>query len=243
MTCPDGVGAIDAAVVAKLRQTPLFDGLSEQDLAELLSAATAERFGNGHVLFQPGQIPDRLFVVLEGHVEVVTGDEASDQRRIVEIVGPGTVLGDADILARKPSRFGAMVLGQADLLCVPAGPFVEHLNERFDLVVRMMGSLSFRLRTLVRQVAELKLKSTAQRLGGFLLSLAQRQEGEARVRFPYDKRLVAEALGMKPESLSRALGRLRAAGVTSHPDNSVTIADVAQLRAFCMEDEEEEERS
>ncbi len=236
---PTGVETIDDAVLAQLRSVPLFNGLSMQDLTELLASATVERFEANRVLFRPGEVPGRLFVVLDGHVEVVAPTNDDQQPRIVEIVGPGTVLGDADVLGGSPTRFGAMVLGQAVLVSMPAEPFVARLHDRFDLVLRMMGSLSFRLRTLVRQVAELKLKSTAQRLGGFLLSLTQGREGEVTVRFPYDKRLVAEALGMKPESLSRALARLRAAGVTSHADNTVTIAEVAVLRDFCMEDEDE----
>jgi len=43
---------------------------------------------------------------------------------------------------------------------------------------------------------------------------------------------------MTAESLSRALQRLSAVGVKSRADNVVAIADVGNLRAFCIEDEE-----
>ena len=58
------------------------------------------------------------------------------------------------------------------------------------------------------------------------------------VRFPYDKRLAAEHLGMTAESLSRALLRLADLGVVSRADNVVAIRDMAVLRDFCVEEDE-----
>ena len=106
-----------------------------------------------------------------------------------------------------------------------------------DIQLHMLTTMSLRLRMLVRQIAELKLKTTAQRLGSFLLTMVESEEGKVELRFPYDKRLVADQLGMKPESLSRALAKLARQGVESRPDNLVVIADVARLRQFCAEDE------
>ena len=54
------------------------------------------------------------------------------------------------------------------------------------------------------------------------------------MRLPYDKRLLAGRLGMKPESLSRALGKLREIGVNDR-EGTITISDISELRAFCLE--------
>jgi CRP/FNR family transcriptional activator FtrB len=123
---------------------------------------------------------------------------------------------------------------------VPTAYFLGVLEERFDLALLMLSSMSLRLRHLIHQITELKLKTTAQRLGGFLLSLTDIASGQVEVQFPYDKKLVAEKLGMKPESLSRALMKLRKIGVSSVSDSSALIADIARLRAFCQEDGGEE---
>ena len=99
--------------------------------------------------------------------------------------------------------------------------------------------MSTRLHGLVKQITSLKIKSTAQRLAGFLLGIADTQGDTATAYFPYDKRLVAECLGMSAESLSRALARLGPVGVKSQGDSAVMIADMAALRAFCGEDDQE----
>jgi CRP/FNR family transcriptional activator FtrB len=70
------------------------------------------------------------------------------------------------------------------------------------------------------------------------LGIADTHEGIVTARFPYDKRLAAEALGMTAESLSRALLRLAPLGVQSRSDNVVVIDDLAALRAFCGEEDQ-----
>ena len=51
------------------------------------------------------------------------------------------------------------------------------------------------------------------------------------VNLPYEKALIAKRLGMTPESLSRALFKLRPLGVSVNQEN-VSIADVAALRRY-----------
>ncbi|MBV8444030.1 MAG: helix-turn-helix domain-containing protein, partial [Hyphomicrobiales bacterium] len=59
----------------------------------------------------------------------------------------------------------------------------------------------------------------------------QSASGPARIALPYEKALIANRLGMKPESFSRALGKLGEVGVVVERE-SVTISDVARLAAF-----------
>lgn len=220
-----------------LRLAPLFSGLPEADLMDLLRDATVELRADGEDLFRQGDSGSQFFVVLDGHVELyVEGGEG--RRSVIEVAQKPAIIGES-VLFGESTQLGARVLGRARLLVVPAERFRQRLESRFDLMLLMLGSMSFRLRVLVRQIAELKLKTTAQRLGGFLLSLVDEKaarQPKVQVRFPYDKRIVAEKLGMKPESLSRALARLATVGVKSQPDNSVVITDIERLRRFSIEE-------
>jgi CRP/FNR family transcriptional activator FtrB len=175
-------------------------------------------------------------VVLDGHVEVFV--EEGGRRSVLQVAKRPTVLGEAALFVEGRYPTSARVIGYAKLLVVPSASFLTGLDGRFDLAMRMLGSMSVRLRGLVATIADLKLKSTAQRLAGFLLGLTAKTEGPAVVRFPYDKRLAASHLGMTAESLSRALLRLTDIGVESRAENLVAIADLGRLRGFCAEDKE-----
>lgn len=221
-------------ILVDLSLSPLFANLAEDELRLLLAGAWVEAHPDGQVLFTRGTAADAFFVLLDGHVELFV-DEGG-RATVLDVAARPAVLGEASLFVDGRHPHSARVVGYAKLLAIPSAPFIAALDNRFDLAQRMLRSMSIRLRGLVGQISELKLKSTAQRLAGFLLGLTNKTEGAAVVRFPYDKRLAAETLGMTAESLSRALARLAGLGVESRADNLVAIADVEALRDFCIEE-------
>ncbi len=228
--------ALDREVLLQLQFAPLFAGVAEKDVRALLDGAELLRLGHEAYLYREGEPVERFYVVLDGHVELSV--DSDGRRSVVEVARRPAVLGEAAMFGAGRYLMTARVLTGATLLAIPAAAFRARLEERIDILFHMLTTMSLRLRLLVRQIAELKLKTTAQRLGSFLLTMVEENVGgRIELRFPYDKRLVADQLGMKPESLSRALGKLAKVGVESRPDNLVMIADVDRLRAFCAEDE------
>lgn len=229
----------ERGLVEILRKIPLFSGLPDDDLRLLTAEATVEIHPDGDQLFAAGDPADRFYAVLDGHVELfLQGEEG--RHNVLEVAGKSLLLGEAALfLDGGGYPHSARTVGYAKLLTLPAAPFLAILQARFDLALRMLGSMSMRLRGLIEAISRLKLKSTAQRLAGFLLALTPKTEGPAVVRFPYDKRLAADSLGMSAESLSRALLKLSELGAVSRPDNVVAIEDVGRLLKFCQEETEE----
>jgi CRP-like cAMP-binding protein len=218
-----------------IARLPLFEKLAAHDLAALLETAWVQIFPDGHVLFTSGGTADKLLVVLDGHVELLV--EEGGRQSVFEVAERPAMLAEA---ALREGVHGetARVVGHARLLVMPVEPFRRALDAQPQLARQMLSAMSMRLRGLIGQISELKLKSTTQRLAGFLLGLAPGTEDQAVVRFPYGKRLAAETLGMTAESLSRALARLGALGVESRPDNVVAIASIAALKAFVVAEDE-----
>ena len=107
----------------------------------------------------------------------------------------------------------------------------RRIREQPDLALSMLASSSYHLKALVEQIEHIKLLSAPQRIADFLLRLCPVREGGCTIELPYEKALIANRLGMKPESLSRALGKLRPLGVSVDREN-VTIVDIALLKQF-----------
>ena len=73
-------------------------------------------------------------------------------------------------------------------------------------------------RAMIGQIKSLKMRNGSQRLAAFLLSFVDRRTGEATVRLPCERRMIASWLGMVPTSASRAFRELAAIGVEGHRD-------------------------
>jgi CRP/FNR family transcriptional activator FtrB len=226
-------GRVDPDVISQVARIPLFAGLTKTAITRLLGDVSVTVAPAGTVLFSQGEVADRFFVQLGGQIELfVTTPDGRES--VIDVLGPGETFAEEAIFDIGIFPVGAKVVKEARILAVDARPFLDQLSEEFDLVLAMMAGMSRHLRVLLHQISELKLKSTAQRLGGFLLSLTDSKTGEIVVELPYDKRLLANRLGMKPESLSRALGKLQEIGVHDS-EGELTISDVGSLRAFCLE--------
>lgn len=228
---------------AEVWRCPLCSGLPPECLDQLADHVTTSCHASGDLLFSKGMPADRLIIVLDGHV-ILYLDEAGTRNRIARIVSAGETCGEAAICGLGPYPVTAEVLGPTRIATIPGNALCDVLTDRFDLVLRLLTTLSVQLRALVREIADLKMKSAAQRLALYLLGLTDVPRGPARVRLPYMKRLMAEALGMQPETLSRAFTKLQALGVqTDSDDNSCLIRDVTALRHFCKDANPEDLRA
>ena len=91
----------------------------------------------GSVLFQDGDAPDYVYVLLEGQANIMVGDT------IVEIASRGALLGEVALIDGKP-RSGSVVT-RTKCTVVPIGA------DQFDLLVREMPAFG---RYVLRAMAE-----------------------------------------------------------------------------------------
>lgn len=213
-----------------------FRGLDPDVLTGLFADARTERHAKGTMLWQTGDEVDFFCLVLSGRVELFVSGTRGEES-VIDVYGAGESLGLAYIFDQEAHNASARIIEDSRVISVSGVTFRDHVAANPDVMYSMMAGLSTRLRFLVHQVTDLKLKTTGQRLGSFLLRLTDGQTRSAVVKLPYDKKLLARRLAMKPESLSRAFGKLREMGVSSR-GSSVTVGDIAVLREFCHDEEE-----
>lgn len=221
-----------------VRRNPLFGGLPDDTLEALLKESHVLEHQRGKLLFLRGEPAEWFFLLLDGWVKVFR-DTPDGEQTVISIIKPGDTMAEAAIFFGNNYPASAEVVDHARLLEIPASALLNQLRQDGDLALKVLGSLSMRLRNLVRHIEQLQARSTSQRLGDFLLGLCDAHDGPATIELPYDKSLIAARLGMKPESLSRALGKLKEVGVTSK-GHTVEVADVGDLRDYCQVGEQDD---
>jgi CRP-like cAMP-binding protein len=222
-----------------VRSTPLF-GAMPQDVAQSVIGNQAVRsYEKGTLLFQQGEPAGCFYVVLDGWVKLFRttpdGNEA-----VVGVFRRGETFAEAAIFLGGRYPVSGEVVTPSRLLRVDGELLRKRIREQPDLALSMLASASYHLKALVEQIEQIKLLSAPQRIADFLVRLCPVKDGSCRIELPYEKSLIASRLGMKPESLSRALAKLRPLGVNVDRE-TVSIVDVGLLVGFIESSDRGEE--
>jgi CRP/FNR family transcriptional activator FtrB len=230
----------DETVVQALRATPLLSGLDDRVITRLAGISHIVSVPEGTDLCHQGDMAHVLFIVVEGQL-AGTSTAANGTTAVVDVIHAGETLGLATLLARLPRLMSVRTISACELLSIDAKGLLELVAEETSLVTALLRAEANEFRALVRQVCDLKLRTTAQRLGCYLLALSKEKKANATaLRLPFDKRLLAARLGCRQENLSRAFAALRSFGVETHGAR-VILHDIARLREYAEPDEPFEE--
>jgi CRP/FNR family transcriptional regulator, transcriptional activator FtrB len=222
-----------------LRQIAVFAELDDAALCRIAETGTCEELPPDTLLFERGERARALHILLHGQVALLAS-APNGASTVIEIVQPVDHFVFASVLLDVPYLMSARTIGACRILRLPATELRALLEGEPRLSLAMLASLSSQYRQLVRQVADLKLRTAAQRLGCYLLALSEAQDGGSQVALTIDKRMLAARLGATPEHLSRAFATLRDHGVVTR-GSQVTLQDRAKLAAFAVPDEIGEE--
>ncbi len=216
-----------------LRTTPLLNGLDDTTLDGLAGISRVVHVAEGSILCEEGQPADDLLIVLDGQVAVLA-QAANGTSAVVEVLDAGTTIGLSAVLARLPLLMTARVVRAARVLAIDGEGLHAMVMREPSLVTAFLRAEAEGFKLLVQQVCDLKLRTTAQRLAVYLLSLSPEKTGNTTaLRLPFDKRLLAARLGCRQENLSRAFAALRSLGVETHGAR-VILHDIARLRDYAL---------
>jgi CRP/FNR family transcriptional activator FtrB len=219
--------------LAETRDLPLFRTMLTASFDALMYSAVAERFPAGQELIRQGARAEYLHVVVEGSVELYADWQGrSTTMAVVQPVGTFIL---AACVRDLPYLMSARTLEPSRLLLVPATDLRAIFRRDPEFAVSIVGELAGAFRSMARHAKNLKLRTSRERVAGYLLKQSELAGGADRFVLQIEKRLVASYLGMTPENLSRALKGLEADGVTLQ-GHTVSISDRQALLAVCEPD-------
>lgn len=206
---------------------PLLQPLGERELAALVGPTSVAAYDEDSHLFSAGDPADRFFVVISGAVRLYATLPDGRETTIALISGPAS-FGEAAMFSSARFPVSGSVAAGTLLLHIGAKEFLGALDARPALGLEMLRAMRKWELRLLEDIRQVKVMSPLQRLAGYMLSLCGAQEGAATIRLPARKALIAQQLGIKPETLSRNLQRLAASGIASSGD-AISIPDTAIL--------------
>lgn len=200
------------------------DELTDEELAILDEHVVARRFAEGECLFREGAPGDGCYLIESGEVRLEIERPEIDTEGVLQVLGPGSLVGELSLLDRLP-RSASAYAESAVVTRYVASAAIETLS---DVHPRIANKV---LRTLARD-ASLKLRATTDRLATFMESTEPDPVVEDYVTRAAAAQRAFEAW---PEDRVDALLRTIAERLAMQA-NALAVATVAETRLGNVED-------
>ena len=104
-----------------------------------------QSFKSGDLIFTEGETGDKLYVIIEGQIEIVA------MRHVFEVAGPGSVVGEMALIEPGPRTAAARALTDCVVVPVDEKEFLFMTKKMPEFSLHVMGILVKRLREMDRR--------------------------------------------------------------------------------------------
>jgi len=144
----------DAALLAEI---PFFHFLDDGERVSLAAQLEEVRMPEGQILFSYGEPGDCLYVIRSGKAEVFFKDDTGT-RIVLEVAGPGDVVGELSLLDGGPRSASVVVTEALDALRLDRADLDHFLRSHPAAAIDLLSAMGRRLR-----VSAERLRHTASR--------------------------------------------------------------------------------
>jgi CRP/FNR family transcriptional regulator, dissimilatory nitrate respiration regulator len=217
---------------ALLARMPLFQDLPHERILELAEHSRGKRLPKGEMLFQKGDPAHGFYVVVYGQVKLAF-PSSSGNEKVVDIIGAQQSFGEAVMLAQHVYPVFAQALADTLLVFVSREAVFALLENEPAFARRMLIGLAMHNHSLVHDIESYTLRTSAQRVIGYLLEHCPRECSALEaieIHLPTSKQITASRLNLTPETLSRIFHDLMEAGLIDMVGKRIRIHSIQRLR-------------
>ena len=218
--------------IARLVRKSFFSGfLGPEALDELTVDAVLKHYKTGEYLPTRGDQAQGLHMVTKGGFNVSMCNSAGLERIIVQLE-VGHLVGPGVILRSQGYPFWIRAYEPTETIFIPRPSFLAHLSNN-PLAMALLEALTRRL-NFYYELLDSSGERVVPKLATFLLGLRESDGGRLVMPRRMNKTQMAMRLGITSESLSRALSRLKAAGVIKERGRDLIILDRPAMTSLAI---------
>jgi CRP-like cAMP-binding protein len=221
-----------------LRTFPIFAGLTERDVEELLRETQLIRYRKGETVFSQGGEAASFFLLKQGRLRVVK--VTLDGRQVVvRYVVPGDIFGVAMAFGRETYPASAVAVADSVVLAWPSAAWPRLATKFPQLTMNTLQAVGRRLYEAHDRVVEASTERVELRVAHALLRLAaQSPVVNGRIDLSVSRQDLAEMAGTTLFSVSRILKSWEGRSLVVSGRQRVTILNIASLQAFVEQTDE-----
>lgn len=208
-----------------LGDVPLFAGAEAAVCDRVAACSQVKHASGGERIYSQGEAARAFYFVLSGHVRrTILSSEGGE--KVIDVVGPRQQVGLCELFGTGRYISTAEAVGESELLGIGREGLERAMRASHDVSLRVIAAVAEQQVAFEQEIASTHFHTTCRRLVNYLLSLAGEHpiaSVEEVVVLPISKGLLAERIGVTPETLSRAFRDLIDAGLISMSGKAITL--------------------
>jgi CRP-like cAMP-binding protein len=212
-------------------KVPLFRSLSQKEKLFLAQNSFIQAYEKNEFIFREMGEGNTLYILLRGTVQIFL-HLPSGNKKILHLVQPPSLLAEGAVLTGKPFPANGQTMGECLIIALNRQTLFELTKSNPQMPWNIMGGMFSRLKEFKETIENQTRKSAISRVAIYFLSIAPNC---CQVVLPAPKKEIANYLGLRPESFSRALRSLIEKGVITVKDNGISISNRSALERILQE--------
>ena len=210
-----------------LADTEFFADAPASMLADVAASGKVRNLVRGDVLFEAGDDPDSIYVVLTGRIAIALGNRPFDHREsVIALMEEGDLFGEMGMLDKSARSAGARALETSTVLEIPYTSILDQLNASTSLMWNVVRMLSRRLRAMDQALADSVFLDVTGRTAKRLVDLSG---GKDEFMLPVTQEELAGMVGASRERVNKAIASFIKLHWLEQHDRSYRILDRAKL--------------
>lgn len=212
-----------------LSQSPIFRGISLEELAELFSHIhfQVKAYKKNDLITMAGDICDRLLIIQQGSVKAEMTDYSGKTIKIEDMSAPWPLA--TAFLFGKENRFPVTVSAttEVEMVSIPKPEFVKMLQMNTLILNNYLNTISTRAQFLSQKLKFLSFKTIKQKIAHYLLEKAG--DRLQTIEIQQSQGQLAEMFGVTRPSLARTLGEMCQEGLIETDRRYIKILDKSRM--------------
>lgn len=129
-----------------LGRLPLLENCTKKELGEIASIMVEAERPEGTYLTREGQAGGLMFVIVEGTADVVSGDPASGDRKVIGHLKAGDVVGELSLIDGRQRSASVLATSPVHVLEIASDDFRKLVYHSPKFVKALLRSLSAKVR-------------------------------------------------------------------------------------------------
>jgi len=217
-------------ILSILSGCPLFLGLNERELFDLLSRSSCRIriFSRGDLVAQAGEEVFFLHIMIQGSVKGEMDDYAGKVIKIEDIYPPRPLA--PAFLFGNQNRYPVNITASDDvkMLSISRDEFLKMMQTNERILRNFVNNVSSRGQFLSNKIKFLSFTSIKGKLAQYLLDLAAKT-GSDQIIMPLSQSRLAELFGVARPSVGRAISEMNHDGIIHTVGKQVVLLDKTKL--------------